>query len=187
VKESKLPLRVLTATPKVAPSITLSSVRTRVASERSRSLDERWHAHHNTTTTHDSAHDITQYRLERRDIVGITSLLTESIPATVSIPLAGRTTAQTRPHLSTTSVSRHQRATRIGSIKATAGITSTVRTKWRIEGLRETGEEARLTQIAPCYRGGRRQQQRKSSTKSAANCECCEEQCTRVILACTRT
>ena len=31
--------------------------------------------HHNSTTnTHDSAHDITQYRLERRDIVGIISL-----------------------------------------------------------------------------------------------------------------
>jgi hypothetical protein len=31
----------------------------------------------------------------------------------------------------------------------------------------KAAEEACLTQIAPCYRGGRRQQ-RKSSTKSAA-------------------
>lgn len=114
------------------------------------------------------------------------SLLTESIHATVSIPLAGRPTAPTRPHLSTTSVSRHQRATRIESIKATTGIISTVTTKWRTEGLRAAAEEARLTQIAPCYRGGSRQQ-RKSSTKNAANRESEEKQCTRVILACTRT
>lgn len=39
---------------------------------------------------HDSAHDITQYRLDRRDIVGITPLLTQQTLATVSIPLAGR-------------------------------------------------------------------------------------------------
>lgn len=38
----------------------------------------------------DSAHDITQYRLDRRDIVGIASLLNHIILATVSIPLAGR-------------------------------------------------------------------------------------------------
>ena len=114
------------------------------------------------------------------------SLLTESIPATVSIPLAGRPTAPTRPHLSTTSVSRHQRATRIEFIKATTGIISAVTTKWRTEGLRAAAEEARLTQIAPCYRGGSRQQ-RKSSTKNAANRESEEKQCTRVILACTRT
>jgi hypothetical protein len=42
------------------------------------------------TTPSDSAHDITQYRLDRRDIVGIASLLNQHIiPATVSIPLAG--------------------------------------------------------------------------------------------------
>jgi hypothetical protein len=40
--------------------------------------------------TTDSAHDITQYRLDRRDIVGIASLLNHIILATVSIPLAGR-------------------------------------------------------------------------------------------------
>jgi hypothetical protein len=42
------------------------------------------------TTPSDSAHDITQYRLDRRDIVGIASLLNQHIiSATVSIPLAG--------------------------------------------------------------------------------------------------
>lgn len=64
-----------------------------------RMSDERGEASSQQPT--DSAHDITQYRLDRRDIVGIAPLLTHIILATVSIPLAGRPTAPTRPHLST--------------------------------------------------------------------------------------
>jgi hypothetical protein len=97
-------------------------------------LYERGHAHHNTTNQPtDSAHDINQYRLERRDIVGIASLLTGFTFATGSIPLAGRRLRRRARIFRQTSVSRHERATRIRSIKATIGIISTVTTKWRTE------------------------------------------------------
>jgi hypothetical protein len=123
-------------------------------------------AHHITTTTHDSAHDITQYRLERRDIVGITSLLTKSIPATVSIPLAGRPTAHTRSasfhDIRISPPARHAHQIHQTQHRHNTDCHDEVEDR----GLK-AAEEARLTQIAPCYRGGRRQQ-RKSSTKSAA-------------------
>lgn len=113
----------------------------------------------------DSAHDINQYRLDRRDIVGIASLLNHIIPATVSIPLAGRRLRR-RAHILRLHTYFATTAPR-ASTPSEPSSADQLRPR-RSGGLNERASsckaEARLTQIALCQRGGRRQQ-RKSSTQ----------------------
>ena len=130
----------------------------------------------------DSAHDITQYRLDRRDIVGIASLLTHIILATVSIPLAGRR------------LRRRARILRLHTYFATTAPRASSPSEpssanqlrlRRSGGLNEKESsceaEARLTQIAPCQRGGRRQQ-RKSSTQEPSKGDSKQERHSRAAL-----
>jgi hypothetical protein len=148
----------------------------RLRAERRR--DERGDYHHNNPRLH--TNDISQYRLDRRDIVGIAL----SLHIILSFPLAGRQLRRRARIFRPTHGLRHERATRIKTIGALIGVIPTTRVKWRIEGDRVAASGGAPHADCAVSKGWTGSSRR--AARHTANGDSEEEQRTRVTLSRTR-